>query len=488
MGGLSKKAFQLETIGKMHQVPTLALDGGNLLFKEERLSPGLLQQAKITAEGIVDSYSFMGYDAVAVGGRDLTGGLSFLQAQAERSEFTWLSANLVRKKTMQPIFFPSLVRRAGSLTVGIIGLTGEGGALHFPGGDDALLLNWRRVLPDLVTDLASRCDLLVLLSNYSPDENREIARVTPEIHLIIQSSPRSKNQDPELENNSLILQTGKQGKYLGWMLINWQKSKKWGREDTTRELVFKKQELDGINGRIRRIERRESREDLLNLRSYQNLIASRENLLSEIIFLENELHVLIESGQAPATFENHFIALKENLPDQPAVQKIVDSAKSRVNVAGSSQAGSSATASPPPELQPETLVFTGWLTCALCHGPQTAFWKETGHSSAYQTLVSEEQQFNLDCLPCHVTAQYKETLISSNDVLLLSLPAHLQQVGCEVCHGTGKKHAASQNRSDISRKPDEAVCRRCHTPERDENFNYENDILRIACPASGSGQ
>ena len=59
LGGLSKKAYQMEKIQKLHELPYLTLDGGNLLFKQSRLSPALLQQAKITAEGITDSYNFM---------------------------------------------------------------------------------------------------------------------------------------------------------------------------------------------------------------------------------------------------------------------------------------------------------------------------------------------------------------------------------------------------------------------------------------------
>ena len=132
----------------------------------------------------------------------------------------------------------------------------------------------------------------------------------------------------------------------------------------------------------------------------------------------------------------------------------------------------------------EKLVFAGWQVCAQCHEPQTDFWEKTDHSSAYQTLVEQEQQFNLDCLPCHVTAEYDTTKISDDDSVLLSLPSALQQVGCEVCHGPGKTHAASQDPSLISRKPAASICLRCHTPERDEEFNYENNLERIASPAS----
>ena len=484
MGGLSKKAYQLEKMQGSREIPGLILDGGNLLFKQQRLSPGLLQQAKITAAGIIDSYNIMNYAAVAVGTYDLAGGLSFLREQAARAEFTWLSANLVRKSDLKPLFPASLIRPVGSISVGVIGLTGLDGTNRFEENEDAVLVSWQEVLPDIVADLAGKCDLLILLSNNTTEENQKIAESFPAIHIIIQSTPRPGNIVPELKNKSLIFQTGKQGKYLGWMSINWQESKTWGRAGAAKELATKKQELDGINGRISRIERREKKEALPANKSYQNLLASRDRLLSEIVFLENELQDMKESGQTPSTFENHFIALDVNMPDQPEVKKIVEATKASVNLAGRDQAGRAQSSPALPELMLEKLAFTGWETCTPCHSPQAAFWQKTAHASAYQTLAGQEQQFNLDCLPCHVTAEYKDIKISDNDAALLSLPAQLQQVGCEVCHGPGKDHAATQDPKVVTRKPEISICTRCHTSERDEGFNYENDLERIACPAS----
>ena len=426
----------------------------------------------------------MRYDAVAVGRNDLTGGLSFLQEQSARTKFAWLSANLVSKSNGKPLFPANLVRKVGSISVGIIGLTGYDGSEQLLKNEGAALLPWQKVLPDLVTELTGKCDLLILLSNNDMKQNQEIAASFPDIHIIIQSTHRSKNIPPQLNNKSLIAQTGKQGKYLGWMLVNWQKSKTWGRAGATKELATKKLELDGLNGRISRIERREKKEDLPENASYQNLLAAKDQLLSEIIFLENEIHDLKKTGQAPSTFENHFIALDVNLPDQPEVKQIVEAIKLKVNKAGKNLADQSATSRALTELELEKLPFTGWMTCALCHSPQTSFWKTTDHFSAFQTLAEQEQQFNLDCLPCHVTSEYKDIKISNTETILLSLPAQLQQVGCEICHGPGKNHAASQNSSDISRKPYMSICIRCHTSERDEDFNYDNDIERIACPAS----
>ena len=426
----------------------------------------------------------MNYDAVAVGKNDLAAGLSFLQTQAARAKFAWLSANLVRKSDKTPLFSASLIRKVGIISVGIIGMTGYDSANRLAENEDAVFLPWQEVLPDIVADLAAKCDLLILLSNIMPVQNNEIAAAFPDIHIIIQSSPRAGNIAPLLNNNSLIAQTGKQGKYMGWMRINWQGSKTWGREGATEELAMKKQELDGVNGRISRFERREKKEDLPENTGYQNLLALRERLLSEIIFLENEIKDLEESGQAPSTFENHFITLDVNLPDQPDVKKIVEATKLSVNMSGRIQADKSSVLQDQPGLQLENLPFTGWMTCGLCHAPQAAFWSKTRHASAYQTLAAQEQQFNLDCLPCHVTAEYKDVAINNNEGALLSLPAQLQQVGCEVCHGPGRKHAESQDPAAIFRKPDASICIRCHTPDRDENFNYESDVEIIACPAN----
>ena len=484
MGGLSKKAYQLKKIRAEHKLPSLTVDAGNLLFKSQFVAPALLQQTAISAEGIVDAYNLMGYDAVGVGENDLAAGVAFLEKQAARSQFTWLSANLVRKSDRQPVFSASLLRRVGDITIGIIGLTGPDRKTGSADSDGVVILPWQEVLPEMVPELSDRCDLLILLSNDSTEQNTEIANTFAGIHLIIQASPRRGNSDPKLLNNSLLTQTGKEGKYLGKMLVDWRKSKTWGRRGATKELALKKQELDGLNSRINRMAQRDSEKELAASSSYQNLLRTRERLLAVIGFLEKELTDLDKTGSVPSTHENTFLTLEENLPDQPEVEKIVKKIKQDINLAGRTRVAETTGMSGKTAAILENLPFTGWQVCAECHRQQADFWEKTGHSSAYQPLVDEEQQFNLDCIVCHVTAEYGTTKISGNDADLLALPVELRQVGCEVCHGPGKSHAPSRDAAAISRRPAENVCRRCHTPERDEEFNYANDLIRIACPAN----
>ncbi|HEX8109723.1 MAG TPA: multiheme c-type cytochrome, partial [Kofleriaceae bacterium] len=97
------------------------------------------------------------------------------------------------------------------------------------------------------------------------------------------------------------------------------------------------------------------------------------------------------------------------------------------------KAAASVAVSPPPRGQAS---YTGTESCADCHDDQVKFWKKTVHASAWQTLVDRGQQFDLDCIGCHVTAWDKPggSNLGHNDPL--------RDVQCETCHGPGSIHVA----------------------------------------------
>jgi len=481
LGGLSKKAYKINEIADYHQLPVLNLDGGGLLFKEEKLLPALLLQGRITAEGIIDAYNLLKVDAVGVSKRDLAGGLAFFQEQVKRSNFKWLAANLVTKSTNTSLFEKSTIMEIGPHKVGIIGLINSESPVVFQEKEDAVILPWQDVLPKLVAEMTPRCDMLILLSNNNSAQNKEIAEAFKDIHIIIQAMPSKRNSSPNLIDNTLILQTAKQGKYLGWMLVDWQKSHIWGSGTLRLEISKKKQELDGLNGRIKRYEKRFSQDELAIHKSYQRLLENRDNLIFSISGLEMEMDKMNVEGLAPSTYENNIVALEMSIPDQLEVLKVVEMTKQRVNEAGRAKARAARLKSAQAVKNIATGSYAGWQLCAQCHAPQADFWKSTDHYKAFKTLVDADQQFNLNCLPCHVTSN-EELSSDSNGSNILSLPETLQQVGCEACRGPGNKHAVSPSPGNIIRKPPETTCLRCHTTARDENFSYENDVLQIACP------
>ena len=128
--------------------------------------------------------------------------------------------------------------------------------------------------------------------------------------------------------------------------------------------------------------------------------------------------------------------------------------------------------------------MAGWQACQSCHKQQTAFWQQTAHAKAWQTLVEVKQQFNPECLLCHVTLPTydKETVTRQN--LLTGLREEYRTIGCETCHGPAKDHTEQPDLHQPA-NPNEHTCLNCHTPERDDNFVYSEKLKKITCTASG---
>jgi hypothetical protein len=484
LGGLSKKAFQLAKLKQKKPLPYLTLDAGGLLFKGHRLPVGIKEQNTVKAEAIVDAYNLMSYDGVGISGRDLAAGLDFLLTMQERSQFPWLSANLVDKSSNTPLFTPYISRKTGALDIAVIGITGNDAKGVLKESDNGNILPWQKVLPSLIAKLSKENDLLVLLSGCSMAENTAIAKELQGIHIIIQAGGGVPFYNPKQIGNTIICQTEKQGKSLGVLQVNWQQSKVWHMDQSEKLLTLKQKDLRGINVRLSRYEKRLAAEALQTHWSYQQLLKIRDQVQEHIKRLQADVIQKSANTEVPSTFKNRLIAMGISLPNDKEVLDLVKKAKRKVNELGRKSAAANRNISGQPPLPTKAkliipLPYAGVTTCSSCHRPQADFWKNTRHEGAYQTLVMKQQNQNPDCLPCHVTYNQR-----NNNASLLMLPVDLQQVGCETCHDPGGNHAKNRGIGSIIRRPTAATCISCHTPDRDDTFNYEIDLERIACPAS----
>ena len=408
------------------------------------------------------AYNLMGYDAVGITEYDLAGGLDFFKKMESLSNFSWLSANLVAEDTDLPIFKPQIILQKGELTIGVIGLTGDGAARILT-GNNAKLRNWQEVLPQLAEKLALQCDMIVLLSNLSADQNREISKTVPDINILIQAGIRTSNMAPAILNQTLFCQTGKQGKYLGELTIQWNKAGKWKTEDGKNSLQ-QKRKLDRLNWNIRRIEAQGDPGEINKskpgtLQSYHNLVSERQTLVDSITKLENSSY----QEELSSTFQNRFVAMQTNLGDQRDVLKIVKKTRKKINAAGNKYVKN----------MKKMRAYAGSKACGDCHEKFYNNWRKSRHGRAFQTLVNKKQENNINCLPCHVTGVKPD-----NGVMALSLPANLRNVGCESCHGPGKIHANDPDKKIFLSRPARETCITCHNDEHDNFFNYETDVTR----------
>ncbi len=460
MGGLSKKAFQFGKTVNNRKLPHLTLDGGALLFKGLKLTNGQEEQERLTAETIARSYDLMGYNAVGVSANDLTAGLDFLVNLSREVKFSWLSANLVQKSTLKPVFKDYIIVPVGNLDIAVIGLTNNISQSMLSA--DTIILPWEKVLKPLLTKLTPQTDMIILLSNLPQAQNRKIAEQFKNIHIILQSGHGGGNIHPKPQDNTLITQTARQGKYIGIMNINWRDSKHWGIDKAA---MLKKEQaaLGRLNWQISKYEKhgdplKSLKDRPGKLQVYQRLLKKRQNSNLQISRLKQEIKANNDKKE-PCTFDNRFIAMETTLPDDHRVKNIVDKLNKEINLLGKAKAKVNKS------LHKK---YSGWRSCGKCHPKILAAWQQTRHATAYETLVIKKRQFNIDCLYCHVTGVRKDQAVDA-----LSVDIDLREVGCEACHGSGKKHIRDPEHNKLEAKPAESLCITCHTVEHDGSFSYE---------------
>ncbi len=109
--------------------------------------------------------------------------------------------------------------------------------------------------------------------------------------------------------------------------------------------------------------------------------------------------------------------------------------------------------------------IAGTDSCRECHDDACSGWDKSGHSHAWERLVSQQAAVDPYCQQCHTTgyglsggfASVKDSMNRTN-------------VGCESCHGPSAEHVSDHRR----KTPVDAIgsCIRCHDHENSPHFEF----------------
>jgi 2',3'-cyclic-nucleotide 2'-phosphodiesterase (5'-nucleotidase family) len=176
-----------------------------------------------------------------------------------------------------------------------------------------------------------------------------------------------------------------------------------------------------------------------------------------------ELRMYVRSDGSIENQVNRYVALDSNLPDDPDALEVVTNAhteftnEQKVNTEAASQ-----------DVNPTANIkspFVGVETCAGCHQEQKAVWDGTGHAHAMATLERKNNQFDNECVRCHVVGFDKGGFQS-----LLTTP-QFANVQCESCHGPGREHAANPVKG-YGHMETPVGCTQCHTLPNSPDFDF----------------
>lgn len=194
----------------------ILLDTGDALVGD-----GLLGNQTM-GEAIVAGMNLMGYDAMALGPKELSLGEEVLRQRIEEMEFPVLSANLVLSYTGDLAVRPYTILDLDLLRVGVIGLTRP------PSEDPAKwgVLDPQEVLMELVPEVRRQAETVILLTNIPDRSARELAQAVPGIDLVVAALP---DQLPDRavrvpETGTLVVTADQSlprhaGRRVGWLSV-----------------------------------------------------------------------------------------------------------------------------------------------------------------------------------------------------------------------------------------------------------------------------
>lgn len=211
-GGLARRASAIKSLIVKEEGVPFVFDAGSSLMGE---------WLSLRTEGrvMVEAMSQMGYDAMVIGHQDLLKGLEVTKQRAQEATFAVLSANLVSKEDGKPIFDPYAVIIKRGVRLGVIGLSDQM-TLSMPGvADKAKLLDPQQVARRYVSELEGRVDAIIILSRLGLEEDRALAYAVPGIQIIVGGKTRQLMTEPERIGNTLIVQQGYDGEWLGYLKV-----------------------------------------------------------------------------------------------------------------------------------------------------------------------------------------------------------------------------------------------------------------------------
>lgn len=179
-----------------------------------------------------------------------------------------------------------------------------------------------------------------------------------------------------------------------------------------------------------------------------------------------EMRYYVKSDGTVENQINRYVALDDAIPDDPDAVEIVTAAHSEFTEQQNREAEKlSSPTGPATSLLASSSPFVGVDTCAACHAAEFEIWKKTGHSHAMQTLENKNQQFDTECVKCHVVGFENGGFQS-----LVTTPQYAN-VQCESCHGPGKQHAENPAKGyGFMQTP--VGCMQCHTQPNSPDFEF----------------
>lgn len=478
LGDLSRTA-QLVTQARAAG-PVVFVDAGSLLYAHTPIPPALVTQEQLKADLLAETYQkTLQVDALGLGPSDLSGGPAG-PTGIDRLRLPRVVAN-VSEIPPGVAVQPAKLIEVGGAKVGVFGVIAQGAVPRLPISDPVAAGK------QAVTQLRGQGAQVVIGLVQAPSQRAaiQLVRAIGGIDLSVAGLGPAAPEPERVE-----IEPEKVGD--GWMVVPADRGQILARIDVTlrgpgpladavgpgaaaAKLAVIDRELAALDADLKAFAADRSADPAFvaqKQRERAELAGERERL---------KAHPLVPPPHG-SYFTLDQIRINKLLACNTAVQDAVGEFFRRTGEANV-KAAAAVAVTPPPRGQAS---YTGTASCTDCHEDQVAFWNKTVHATAWKTLVDRGQQFDLDCIGCHVTGWDRPggSNLAHND--------KLRDVQCETCHGPGSIHVARgglEKPAQIALKPAADLCAsQCHTKEHSDTFQLEAYLRDVLGPGHGENR
>jgi 2',3'-cyclic-nucleotide 2'-phosphodiesterase (5'-nucleotidase family) len=198
-------------------------DAGFVLLDTGNFSDNPTPEGEAKTRLLIEGMGRLGYAASGVSERDLAMGYDEFTRQTAGAKFPFVSSNIVREDTKEPVFKPYVIvesKRSGGkppVRIGVLGVVRLNPVFRKAGPDDTNLV----ILPPLdalkryIETVRKNSDIVVLLGSIHKDDAREVVRALPGIDFVFGAYGGIYSSAEEAEGATRLFYTGNQGKRMG---------------------------------------------------------------------------------------------------------------------------------------------------------------------------------------------------------------------------------------------------------------------------------
>ncbi len=180
---------------------------------------GTPEGARTKGGAVVEWMNLVGYDAAALGNHEFDHGLGNLRRLLDLAKFPVLAANVLERKTGErlPGIRPHAVLERKGIRFAFVGLlahlTPELTTAAI--GEELRFIREEEALPGALAAARREADRVFLLTHCGVETDRALARLAPEVPLVIGGHSHTRLAEPQRVGSTLVLQTGAKGDAIG---------------------------------------------------------------------------------------------------------------------------------------------------------------------------------------------------------------------------------------------------------------------------------